>query len=90
MDKNTHTFVQLMFNANNFVQYYIMYVFRQHILIIVPSPTYDNKEKHHAWTVTHFNIIKKLFFPASYVRQLISFLQRQVLGYWKIQGEGKM
>lgn len=37
---------------------------------------------------THFNIIQKLFFPASYVRQLISFFQWQVLRYWKIQREG--
>lgn len=40
--------------------------------------------------VTHFDIIQKLLFPASDVRQLVPLVVRQVLGNWKANRERGM
>lgn len=34
-------------------------------------------------TVTHFNVVQELLFPAPYVGQLIPLLQRKVFRYWE-------
>lgn len=38
---------------------------------------------------THFNIVQKLLFPASYVGQLVSLVVGQVFGNWRAGGDGQ-